>query len=134
MPKTSPPASLGEPSILVCVLGGEKSRSRVGWSLRSLMKHTFVGIRERLLPNLIRRKEIVGRLTAVTHCPAEPNPALVSREWEWNRQLVQGCSRTGMKHLYACPTCHIYGDNYRETSLRHTSPVIYGRLTLFSYN
>lgn len=27
MPKTSPPASLAESSILVCVLGGEKSRS-----------------------------------------------------------------------------------------------------------
>lgn len=37
-------------------------------------------------------------------------------------------------HLYACPTCHIYGYNFRETALRHTSRVIYSLLTLFSYN
>lgn len=108
-------------------------RSGVSWTLRSLVKHTFVGIRDRSLPNLIRL-EIVGRLTAVTHRSAEPNPALVSWEWGWSRQLVQVCRRTGMKHLYACPTCHIYGYNYRETALRHTSHVIYGLLTLFSHN
>lgn len=114
---------------------GEKSRSGVGWSLQSLVKHRFVGIRHRSLPNLIRLKEIVGRLTILyICCSAEPYPALMSQDWDWSRQLVRVCSRTGMKHLYACPTCHIYGDNYRETALRHTSRVIYGLLTLFSNN
>lgn len=130
------------PSLIQRVLGGEKSRSRGPLVPNdSDPKHTFVGIREHSLPNLIRLKEIVGRLTILYFsCSAEPDPASVSpAEWDappWSKELVQVCSHTGMKHLYdkrQTQTCHIYGYNYRESALRHTS-VIYGLLTLLSHN
>lgn len=161
MPKTSPLAAHSLKSVFSFVFSEadikRKVDPEVSWSHWSLVRHTtFAKIRDSSLVNIIRLKEVTGRLTILCFfCSAEPNPALASRA-EWDFLSSQWASVRKVCSLFRCaarlelrrsscatkasqnrthvpcPMHNICVYSHKKHALCHTSNVIYGFLTLFS--